>query len=177
MGWTTRASARVGLQAKTNEWAAANANQTPVAVPAKPSQTMPNQTPAVMPPVMPAPPPVMTPPLTFPNAWQLGNAMHLTQPVPFPMPALPEPPVMHPPTTPVAGQGIFVPPPQLFMPKASSSAGIVELAMGMTSQMSSMNNAIVMLIHHTMAQAQAIQHPPPRQSFRIPNCVDAIALS
>ena len=168
--WTPRAQARVGLYAKRT---ATNADQTPVAVRPKHPPTMPNQTPVAMPPVMPSPP-VMTPPLAFPNAWQMANAMHSTQPMPFPMPPLPEPPVMHPPTTPVAGQGIFVPPPQtLFVPKASSSnAGIVELAMGMTSQMSAMNSAIGMLIHYTMAQPQVIQQPPPRPSFRIPNCVE-----
>jgi hypothetical protein len=87
---------------------------------------------------------------------------------------LPEPPVMHPPTVPVAGQGIFVAPPQnLIVPKASSSnAGIVELAMGMTNQMNAMMSAIEMLTHYTMAQPQVIQQPPPRPRACIPNCVE-----
>jgi hypothetical protein len=70
-------------------------------------------------------------------------------------------------------QGIFVPPPQnIMVPKASSNAGIVELAMGMTNQMNALMGAIGMLTYHTMLKPQVVHEPTPPPRVCIPNCVE-----
>ena len=75
-------------------------------------------------------------------------------------------------TPPQHGQGIVVPPPNnILLPKASSSAGLVELAMGMTNQIHGLHAAIAQVYYQTMYRPQVVPQPTQPPRVCIPNCV------
>ena len=176
--WTPRAQAHVGLQAKHPQ---TNEDQTPVAAPPKHSPPVPADVPVMQPPPPMLSPPVMPPPapLPFPNPWMLGMSMQPTQAFPAagmgaPLLTLPEPVA----TPPQHGQGIVVPPPgpnlHLELPKASSSAGLVELAIGVTNHFHGLHAAIAQVAynqHMALYSAQVVPKSTPPARVCIPNCV------
>ena len=133
-------------------------------------------------PVMPPPPifspPLMSPPaplgemapMPIPHQWMMGMTMQPPQAFPAAgvgAPMLPLPELVA--TQPQQGQGIVIP---ALLPKASSSAGMVELAIGMTNQMNGLHNMLAMLAYQTMYRPQVVPQPTPPPRVCIPNCVE-----
>ena len=186
--WTDRAARKVGLQGKRAPPTPA-ADQPPghTQVPAKHSPPVAVDVPVMptppifFPPLMPPPTPLgEMPPLPFPNAWTMAMSM---QPPAFPVAGMGAPRVTLPEplaTPPLHGQGIVVPPPgpnlHLELPKASSSAGLVELAIGVTNQIHGLHALVAQMYYQNMYRPQAVPQPtpPPRVENPptcIPNCV------
>ena len=190
--WTQRALATVGLQGKHTPTAAAD--QSPVAghtqVPPKSPAGVAVDVPVLPPPTGMPPPPMFSPPLTSPPA-QLGEMAPMpiphqymmgvySSPIPppaagmgAPMHLLPEPVA----TQPQAGQGMVIPA-LLPMPptpaKASSSAGMVELAFGLANGIHGLHAAIASLAYNqqiAMQRPQVVAQPTPPPVPCIPNCV------
>jgi len=193
--WTERAAATVGLHGKHTPTAAAD--QTPVAghtqvLPKYAAEAAVDVPPMPTPTAMPTPPifssPLASPPaplgemapMPIPPQWNMGIPMQ-----PLCAQALAGMGVpMHPPaepvtiTTPQQGQGIVIP---ALHPKASSSAGMVELAFGVASGFQAMQTALASLAYNqqlAMYRAQVVPQPtPPPQATPpprdcIPNCVE-----
>jgi hypothetical protein len=184
--WTDRAARKVGLQGKRAPPTPA-ADQPPghTQVPAKHSPPVAVDVPVMptppifFPPLMPPPTPLgEMPPLPFPNAWTMAMSM---QPPAFPVAGMGAPRVTLPEplaTPPLHGQGIVVPPPgpnlHLELPKASSSAGLVELAIGVTKHFHGLHAAIAQVAynqHMALYSAQVVPKSTPPARVCIPNCV------
>jgi len=187
--WTPRAAATVGLHGKHTPTAAAD--QTPVAghtqvLPKYAAEAAVDVPPMPTPTAMPTPPifpsPLASPPaplgemapMPIPPQWNMGIPMQ-----PLCAQALAGMGVpMHPPaepvtiTTPQQGQGIVIP---ALHPKASSSAGMVELAFGVASGFQAMHTALASLAYNqqvAMRRPQVVAQPTPPPVPCIPNCVE-----
>ena len=195
--WTQRALATVGLHGKHTQTAAAD--QSPVAghtqVPPKSPAEVAVDVPVLPPPTGMPPQLMFSPPLMSPPA-QLGEMAPTVQippqymmgvyssPIPPPAAGMGAP--MHPPPEPVAtqtqaGQGMVIPALLPTPAKASSSAGMVELAFGVASGFQAMQTALASLAYNqqlAMYRAQVVPQPtPPPQATPpprdcIPNCVE-----
>ena len=190
--WTQRALATVGLHGKHTPTAAAD--QSPVAghtqVPPKSPAEVAVDVPVLPPPTGMPPQLMFSPPLMSPPA-QLGEMAPTVQippqymmgvyssPIPPPAAGMGAP--MHPPPEPVAtqtqaGQGMVIP---ALLPttlaKASSSAGMVELAFGLANGIHGLHAAIASLAYNrqlAMRRPQVVAQPTPPPRVCIPNCVE-----